>query len=77
MTTYEFEFDLEEFVWTMVGSKAKQVQIQGHKITASIYIHKNGNPIYMVNCKNRDSLNPLPKHPHELFKTKPKLLDSL
>ena len=78
MTTYKFEFDIGEMVWTMIGSKAKNVRIDEHNLHAAIHVYRDGNPLYKVNANIGSDHNTLAlKHPHELFTTKSKLLESL
>jgi len=78
MTRYEFEFDIGSMVWTMIGSQAKNVRVDEHNLTAAIHLYKDGNPLYKVNPNVGSEVHLLAqKHPHELFKTKPELLESL
>ena len=78
MTKYEFEFDIGSMVWTMIGSKAKNVRVDEHNLSATIHVYKDGNPLYKVNPNVGSDISILAqKHPHEIFKTKSELLASL
>ena len=77
MTTYTFKFNIGEPVWTIMNNKAMQVTVVTHKVEASEYLYRDGNRIYKVLDKTRDTATEQIRHEHEMFGTKEELLESL
>ena len=77
MATYKFEFNIGELVWTIMNSKAMQVTVVTHKVEANEYVYKDGNKVYKVLDKSRDTSTEQIRHESEMFRSKQELLESL